>query len=332
MLISVLWKMRFSGQDQPTLLLDRFRKFAFVEENAYNWRALPLKLTSFSYEMPLPHSKSFYLVCSYHGGRDGKVWLAASSSGRLVVIKFVASAEGAAMEADRWIKVWKVKARSCTLVGAPAVLVPFVFHGKIHRSEEVGDYLAFTPPNSWTNMPLDTDCDKLLGDGTIKENGSFDRSQLQRFISDPVNAATIAIMDMAKQGFVHGDISWRHVGLLPQKQPAGMWNVKPALIDLTDVRSGTSQDMRNQIREDALEQIQKLRQEFELFANSGLHPPSSSAAGYVSSAGLAVSSSGNPPAAFAPAEPRSRTKRAAANAPQRKGSRKKVAGATSSPF
>eukprot|EP00981_Chlorochromonas_danica_P013375 scaffold6281_cov207-Ochromonas_danica.AAC.5 len=213
------------------------RKFGKVtcndSANKFCWEALPPLLKP-TFELPPPNTTQFYLLRDFHGGADGRVWLACSATGKLCVIK-LSTTHDFKVEADHWCKIWDVRARCTLIMDAHALIMPFAFHAVLCH----GNKVVFRPLNNWCgssyeNISLQDFVDNCDIESTI------DGKELEKWFGDPLSAALEAVSSMAHAGFVHNDLAWRHVALLPIKQEPldtkPIWTVKPILIDLTRVR------------------------------------------------------------------------------------------------
>ena len=77
---------------------------------------------------PRPNARMFILVHDLGRGAEGRVWLAATTSGSACVIKFSLKRNEVALqdECKLWNDVWHQHARVITLAKSPALLMPFV--------------------------------------------------------------------------------------------------------------------------------------------------------------------------------------------------------------
>jgi hypothetical protein len=93
--------------------------------------------------------------------------------------------------------------------------------------------VSFRSLNHWTQGH--STVDDILKFELVKD--TFDES-VRSYLENPDTVAITAITSMVTAGFVHLDICWRHVALLPVK-PEGKknWNLKPILIDLHRYRT-----------------------------------------------------------------------------------------------
>ena len=91
------------------------------------------------------------------------------------------------------------------------------------------------------------------------DNGTRDtvsNKSISTYFKSPLKVAKEAITTMAKKGFVHNDLKWAHVGLLPYKSKrSNEILVKPILIDLHDVRPLHSHETTKDVVNAMLEQL-----------------------------------------------------------------------------
>jgi uncharacterized protein (UPF0335 family) len=207
------------------------RKFGYVHEDHFTWTILPGKcINALTYDMPTSQTRNFYLIQDFHGGRDGRVWLAVSDLGKVAVVK-MSHERTYVKEAEAWKLIWGEKlAYTTTLLSANALVMPFVFHG-YYQNQKV----TFRPFGAkWTGGECTID-DIYASEILVKFNES-----LEIYFNNPMNAAKEALTEMAERGYAHRDLAWRHVGLMPYRVHSSsidttIWAVKPVLIDLHDV-------------------------------------------------------------------------------------------------
>jgi hypothetical protein len=88
-LIHLLHKMQQSPRDPlPLPLVRRDRSYPKMSSTSFTWTKYK-PTDDLSYELPPSNTHNFFLLQNYHGGGDGHVWLAASASGALAVLKFL---------------------------------------------------------------------------------------------------------------------------------------------------------------------------------------------------------------------------------------------------
>jgi hypothetical protein len=180
--------------------------------------------------MPRNNTKKFYFIQDFHGGKDGRVWLSMSESGKLAVCK-LSDSRSYVNEAILWNLFWCDDSKRVfteTLLQANALIMPFVFHGHLDLNTNKFSFRPFGP--KWRNK---VDC--TVDDIRQSEiSCDFDES-LESYFDNPKIVAEEALKVMAKYGYEHGDLHWRHVGLMPYKRSdSEQWAVKPVLIDLHD--------------------------------------------------------------------------------------------------
>lgn len=253
-LVTTVKKMYSSPIDPPKTLLPQEgerRRFAYVCAEQFSWVVLPC-LKQLTYSLPTRQTKSFYFLQDYHGGRDGRVWLSVTGAGNLVVIKLSPDSKFN-KECENWNAIWGVSNVFCTtLYNANALILPFAFHARRTLHNEI----RFRSPNHWTS---DVDS-KEQATYNSEMTDKISHESLSKYVNNPQLAAEEAITAMVEQGYVHQDIAWRHVALLPQRPNSNKsteWTVKPILIDLHQVRKLTQTDEETKSKEiqKALDQL-----------------------------------------------------------------------------
>ena len=228
-LVSVICKMAMCPVCPPTSLLRNAseadpRRFAQVDAASFKWCSLPPKWSEdlLSYDSISTTTKKFYLIEDFHGGADGRVWLSITESGKVGVLK-LSSETNFANELQVWNDVWKVGARVLKIIDCNALLMPFAFRGRIIEGQ-----VKFIPFGVHGNN--DFGLEKY---NSSEVKASFDLGIIEIYSLDPWRAANEALDAMATAGYVHKDVSWRHVALLPVRSvtDSECWTVKPILID-----------------------------------------------------------------------------------------------------
>mmetsp|Transcript_7191 Transcript_7191/g.10689 ORF Transcript_7191/g.10689 Transcript_7191/m.10689 type:complete len:201 (-) Transcript_7191:218-820(-) len=120
------------------------RKFGLVDVDSFKWSLLPLQLTKFSFVASDMNTQLFYLMEDFHGGSDGRVWLYATQSGKIGVMKLSARSDFT-RETEAWINVWKVPfVRVMRILNFNSLLMPYAFH-----SGFVQGNIKFRPFGFW---------------------------------------------------------------------------------------------------------------------------------------------------------------------------------------
>ena len=220
-LVSVLSKMNYGKNSldiSKMILLSNDRSYILLDKKSWFWTSLQsadLKSIRKSMEVSLippgKGTKKFILLRDYHGGADGRVWLAAgASNGQLAVIKFLRRARNRPKN-DELTRIQKelaawgacdISAYSCKLGGRPAVVMPFLFHCNV---DSTGRPFFIQSPDSWSGVPATAESKILF----LSEC----QNALQNL--DPRVVLRACVSRMAKAKYVHNDIEWRHVSVAP---------------------------------------------------------------------------------------------------------------------
>ena len=244
-LVSVVSEMSKSIIEPPTSFLGRgqrkgglteridVRKYGFVDRIGFKWSALPSGLENLSFELPTARTKSFFLLEDFHGGADGRVWLAMNSSGRLCVLK-LSDSTNFIEEACAWKVAWNAAdVRVVQLLNCNALMMPFAFHAFVE-----GSSVFFRGLHKWKSEDLSAES---IMDSDV--NAKFDKESVLHYYNNPRLVAEEALEALASKGFAHGDLHWRHVALLPvYDETKSLWKVKPILIDLTRLNACNEQE------------------------------------------------------------------------------------------
>ena len=256
-LVSVIRKMMMCPVSAPTALLRQSsepdpRKFGKVDTTTFSWQMLPSNITKLSYEMIGKGNQYYYLIEDFHGGADGRVWLCINSGGRIGVLK-LSGTSSFEHELTAWTDIWNIAVRRVTVLGCNALLMPYAFHGCI-----IDGTIRFRPFFFWHRDLIST-----ADFNSLEVNADFDLDNIEKYTSDPERAAREALEIMAAKRYIHNDISWRHVALLPVQpatnKPNAKWTVTPILIDCNTVRRVDEEDNLtvNQFVDSSLEELRK---------------------------------------------------------------------------
>jgi hypothetical protein len=233
--------------------ISKFRYVSTEREEFPPWKTLK-HANNIRYKFPTKKTKNFYLLQDYHGGRDGRVWLAAAEHGKqtnnpnisLVVIKFSRYGEDdkkilssnaiekgrlevLTNESKHWKEIFNIKARVERVLDQPCIIMPFVFHCKLVKidGEKV---IRFVPPYTWDKSKYDI----LNLNDEVVEHALFDKLQYKKYVDDPIIAAKEALIKVLDANYIHNDIKWSHIGLRPHEVNK-KWILTPIMIDLTDM-------------------------------------------------------------------------------------------------
>ena len=197
---------------------------------------------SFRLKLHPPNKKTemFYVLRQFNHGLDSsEVLLACSQNGNLCVIKFVV--EGGE-QIDKEINLWKTFYGVDTVFSKefgrdkrPAIIMPFAFHYQALKNVKYDFDLDI---QQWSKYPETIDFTEVINFEEVSTEVLSSKLRSER--KDSV--ARQAITEIAEKGFIHTDVQWRHVALLPifrkhsvsrEMEWAGI--LKPILIDLTHV-------------------------------------------------------------------------------------------------
>jgi hypothetical protein len=144
-------------------------------------------------------------------------------------------------ESHRWNRIWGCKTFTKKIFGeSNALFMPFAFHVYFENKT-----VTFRGLNHWTTYHGTID-NILESEVKVK----FDEEQLKEYFSEPLLVAKEAVENMAKKGWMHMDLNWRHVALLPYEDTIRkIWKVRPILIDLTHCKEITETDIDKAIEE-----------------------------------------------------------------------------------
>jgi len=230
-LASVIYKMYTAKRADVKILNSTIRSESRkygkinIELNNFQWQALPPDI-KFSYQLFKKQTILYYLIQDYHGGADGRVWLVVNGKGKLAVMKLT-KGQGYIDESKRWNAIWDCDTFTKTKVfgNSNAILMPFAFHAYCEKNR-----VTFRGLNHWKTDHGTIDEILINPEVDVK----FDNNQVNSYFNNPKQVAKEAIQVMANKGWIHSDLHWRHVALLPYYDLTNkIWKVRPILIDLT---------------------------------------------------------------------------------------------------
>jgi hypothetical protein len=199
-----------------------------------------------SFGVPDSQTSTFRILRHFQSGKDGSVRLVITEQLCLAVLKSHFEEAMRCKEVQLWKELYNVRTYSADLLRSKVMVMPFTFH-------------CVHDPNSDTNVFNFN----LAFWGTetcafAEDTDGFDlwttRFQDYAIANDltPENVATRAMEVIAEKGFVHRDVAWRHVALLPIISKDEVIELRPVLIDLAavdraDSKSDALMEMREQI-------------------------------------------------------------------------------------
>jgi len=163
------------------------------------------------------------------------------------VIKTFFHENECSIEYDIWKNIYKVNTIKQNIYGKLSLIMPFVF--TCVKDNNTKKWNFNFDMNEWCCEP-----------GAISDTGNWfnninEQVNILRASIDisPVSVAKAAITHLAELNYIHKDLDWRHIGLLPILDNNNkIINLKPALIDLTSVEINTSNKTMNQLIDEML--------------------------------------------------------------------------------
>ena len=217
-----------------------------------------------------------YFIQDYHGLGDGRVYLIMTRKGNVgnvAVIKIFHDNYGEekrAKEKEAWKTIWDVDSISVQVNEKTSSIMPFALHLRPKSRHDDGRKIysaKFSAPQRWSSkskhysvLSPDADQGGHIGGGTPNDDvvkseeplsiettlendqwssilKNFDKKQVESYLGEPVKALREAMETMARAGWYHNDLRWRHLALLPvePRDENQKWTVKPILLDLADL-------------------------------------------------------------------------------------------------
>jgi hypothetical protein len=202
---TVLKKMdKCAAELDPVPLISASRPYIVLTSDSWHWKnGLRVQL---SLQPPPKSTKNFYLLRDFHGGADGRVWLACSLTGNIAVIKFQrrlheTETGDEQSRVNKEVKMW----HECKILsvfagkfsGRHAVVMPFGFH---YTDNRVID-------DRWWTSEKSSRCE-------IAEH--FAKIHKMCVEMETATVLERCIERCAKAGIAHDDIEWRHTAIFPE--------------------------------------------------------------------------------------------------------------------
>ena len=223
------------AQYRPVDLLSLTRSYVTFTADTWSWGKLPQSSLRLPLTLALPAAgvTSVRVLRQFHGGADGQVFLGiveteADGAGvgallHLVVVKSHFLQEECEVERQRWELLNGPVLRQ-TLFGRQCLVMPFVFHVVSSDSAPpcfISDLANWGRESAAVGGARDARFDAW----------SVQAADLLRQWT-PETALRAAVEGVADQRYVHLDLEWRHVALLPVVEEGQICELKPVLIDL----------------------------------------------------------------------------------------------------
>ena len=186
---------------------------------------------------------SIIVLRYYNGGEESNVFLGLNKVGNMFVVKQFLKIKDFEKEENLWQKINLIKCLSKKFYnGIESLIMPFVYTCTKQKSDNDKNQVSF-------NFEL---YDWCFEDGAKPESmvqiDSINKQvenvlKLKPNLKNCKNIAEQLIEDIARKGYIHNDLHWRHVGLLPiydksntsDNNDLQIIDLKPVLIDLASV-------------------------------------------------------------------------------------------------
>ena len=128
MVASALCKM-LQAPTVPPRLVSLQRHYIELSEDSWFWVKLEADFQLRPGAMPAPQARHLLLLADLRGGVEGRLWLAATVTGAVCVVKFAKNGNARALERERamWHRLWgRTDVRLQPLGGQTALVMPYV--------------------------------------------------------------------------------------------------------------------------------------------------------------------------------------------------------------
>lgn len=227
-ILSVLLKSLNSKYERVDLFSES-RSYIELSSNTWNWKKITSFTPSFSLHYPHMLATHFYVVRFFHEGRDGRVKLVFTQgrNSSLAIIKQFFSSSDYDTERLLWKEIYDISV--IFNESNKSIVLPFCFHVIEDKDGSMQFNFDLT---FWTRESPATPGDANL---LIEEQHQY-LSNLDPTNFDCAGIAQQAVEYLTSQGFVHDDLEWRHVAVMPIFENGRIIDLKPILLDLTSAR------------------------------------------------------------------------------------------------
>lgn len=137
--------------------LDPDRSYIHVQKEQWSWNKITggIQLKYHRPGSPLPQFSNIFLLSDLGGGADGRVWLASTGKGDVVVLKFSQDESSLETEAKIWKEVWKCDVQVKRLNKRYALVMPWMkpCNDKEFKNEEISLAIEEATINYNTRKP-----------------------------------------------------------------------------------------------------------------------------------------------------------------------------------
>ena len=239
-IVSVIMKSYYAEID-PVNLFDVNRTYIKLTSENWMWKRYNLEQIEKWYQdvnFRFPHdgigagnSKEFSILRYFKTNKMTKVRLVISGAGNIIVIKQILDEQIIQQEMDCWISINNVtEVKIITLNSRPCLIIPFVFNASYKYDNNLDKFV------SYFDFDLKYWC---FQDRNVHSDipNKLKKIQLQleelneKYQYKVDEVAKIAIKNAASQKYVHYDLEFRHIALLPVFEDEDLVELKPVLID-----------------------------------------------------------------------------------------------------
>ena len=260
-LTTVLRKMSYFRQfRRPVKLISCTRPYLKLSSNrCCEWINGIKENFKLTFKPPSKSTSNYILLRDYHGGRDGRVWLATSESGHLAVLKFLNKYpdekkdklnERAEKESKYWNLLGYDSVYCCELNNSPAIIMPFCFHFD-HNKNIIFNLNAWSCSNQLYCEP----------DNELFEKVSYLKDcqeKLSKLKFDEVLHQCITTF--ANKNLVHNDITSKHVAIVPiiPDDQNNAIEFSYTFIDLSDITVTDNSDEAIKVMKNYVENLKRI--------------------------------------------------------------------------
>ena len=168
-------------------------------------------------------------------------------------------------EAKMWKKIYEINTEIITLGDNHSLILPLIFTAETHYTKSNTKEIYFQLDLKKIFTQIGALPAELCKELTTIQNNLISCYSLQNVYK----CAKIAIKEFAKKGYIHDDIDWRHIGLLPlfknddsdicscSDDGKKIIGFKPILIDLELVTKEKDVKIAKKVMRDKLSEISK---------------------------------------------------------------------------
>jgi len=254
-LVSIIVKS-YNSNVSP-LFLSKSRTYIYITKSSWIWKKMDqnqLYIIDTSINIDMKKSEaSFYVLKYFHSGDYSRVSLAISSkSSSLVVIK-------ESKHVDQELFMWKTINGSNSAVikllnDKKVLIMPMVFHAFITDNKKVCFLFDIKQWSYEYNNAVDEDFPSKLAEiqGQIKMLAE------EKTLTNVLRVADMAIKKCANAGYIHKDIEWRHIALMPVfDEDSKITDLSPILIDYEMSEKEDDTDKAFETMKNRLDEIAK---------------------------------------------------------------------------